>query len=120
MATITKTVEGYTAPGRIEVQWEAFGDADSGAPMRLYNVQSLQVDVRGTAGGAACTIEGSMDGTNYSVLHDADGSDLTFAAGTIPRTENVRECTVPYIRPRTSGGSGTALTVRFVAQQNMR
>lgn len=120
MATVAKLVEAYTAPGRIVTKWAAaLGNADDGVPMRLSNVASLQVEVTGTGGGATLIIEGSSDGVLWSTLHDADGTDLSFAAATIPRIENVRECTMPYIRPRTTGGSGTAMVPTFIAQQNM-
>lgn len=120
MATVAVQVSGYIAPGLIRTTFaSALGDADATAPMRLYNVANLSVQVTGSAAGATCVIEGSPDGVIYDTLHDEDGTDLSFSSGTTPRIENVRESSMPYIRARTSGGSGAALTVEFMAQQNM-
>jgi hypothetical protein len=120
MATIAVLVSGYIAPGLIKTVFvSALGDADSTDPVRLYNIANASVEVKGTAAGATLIVEGSSDGVTYSALHDEDGTDLSFSNATVPRTENIRECNMPYIRVRTSGGSGTALIPTIFAQQEM-
>lgn len=61
----------------------------------------------GTFGGATVTLQGSLDGTNWATLTDAQGNAISVTSAALEAvTELVR-----YIRPVVTGGSGTDVTV---------
>ena len=102
--------------------WPAMGIADTGTPEQVsrYPEKSVQFGatdpLTGTAGatfgGATGVLEGSDDGVTYFTLKDKFGNNVsTTVAGRFDLED------VPYfVRPRTSGGSGTNLTVILVAK----
>lgn len=94
------------------IQWGGLlASADDGTPYGGLFDAIRVVQVTGVFGaGGSVQIEGSLEATptNYVVLHDLQGNDLTF---TVTRIEQVQEG-ILHIRPRVTAGDGTtALTV---------
>lgn len=111
MATITNTVTAPVSHGDNMhlVTWAAMGIADTGDAIELYGATHRSVQVDGTFGGATVVIEGSNDGTTYYTLRDPQGNALSFT------TANLKAIleTTRWIRPKTSGGSGTVIAVEI-------
>lgn len=91
------------------ITWTGLGNGQSGDAIEENLWADRSVQVTGTFGaGGTLKIEGSNDGSNWAVLTDPQGNDLTFTATKI---ETVIEIT-RYIRPNVTGGDGTtSLTV---------
>lgn len=114
MATITPTVTRAADPGVLDVYataW-AMGNADTGLPMQMSGASDRSVQASGTFGGATVKLEGSNDGVTYFTLNDPIGTDIT---GTSAYLYQIMELT-RYIRPVTSGGTGTTITVTVLAK----
>ncbi len=88
--------------------WEAVGDVDTGAPLGPdaggIDFADKTVQLVGTFNNATIVIEGSNDGVTYVTLTDPQGNALSFSADAI---EVILENPL-YIRPSSSGGSGSA------------
>lgn len=111
MATITMTAARETSHARVYT-WETMGNADTGTPLQTVGAADKTVTVTGTFGSATVTIQGSNDGTNYLTLNDQSDNALALtAAGIALIAENPL-----YIRPVTSGGTGTDIDVIIVAK----
>lgn len=84
--------------------WEGLTLADgTGVSVGFSQYADKSVQVVGTFGaGGTLVIEGSNDGTNWSVLTDPQGNPLILTATKI---ELVAEATA-YVRPRVTGGDG--------------
>lgn len=116
MATINAK-GNHIQQGTWQTIWPAMGGADSGTPDQLsrYPMHSVQFGatdpLTGTAGtafgGATVVMEGSDDNVTYFTLKDVYGNNVSAtAAGRFDLVD------VPmHMRPRTSGGTGTNLTV---------
>jgi hypothetical protein len=105
MATINLTsADRNSVNGAILLTWAALGNADDGAPYAVPFAANITVQVIGTFGGATVKLQGSNDGTNWFDLTKRAGtSSASFtAAGGATANENPA-----YIRPVTSGGTGT-------------
>jgi len=101
---ITIAASNTVLPNQNFVSWLGLANTDTGVPLDGSNFNDKTVQVTGTFGaGGAVALEGSNDGTNYSVLTDPQGNALTFTAAKI---EMVAECP-RYIRPNVTGGDGT-------------
>lgn len=114
MATITPTITKVTDPGVTDVYlatWAAMGNADTGTAVPMTGAADRSVQVEGTFGSATVTIQGSNDGTNYQTLTDPQGNALTWTSAN--RLEAILELT-RYIRPVTSGGTGTVIAVNLL------
>lgn len=99
----------------VSATW-AMGSADTGlADSRLAGYADRTVQAFGTWGGATLVIEGSLDGTNWVTLTDPQGNAISKT--TTNFIESIAEW-VRYIRPVTSGGTGTALTVIIAGKNN--
>ena len=85
-----------------------FTESDTPLPVSYAEYSDRTVQVRGTYGGATIAIHGSLDGTNYVVLHDTEGNALSFTSG--DNLKSILEAT-PYIKPVIAGGSSTAIVV---------
>lgn len=94
------------------VRWTGLGNADQGEATELTNKADRTIQVFGTWGSATLVVEGSLDGVNYETLTDPQGNLLSF---TTNRIETVTEA-VRYIRPRTSGGTGTDVTAILLSR----
>ena len=115
MATISYTSNHpamFTSPGVNGFKWEALTSTNlDGAPVDLSRRTDRTVQVIGTFDGATVTIQGSLDGVNWSTLNDLQGSALTFTSA---RLEGVSEITT-YIRPLvSSAGASTDLDVLMI------
>ena len=104
MATVTPTTDRNSINGAIILTY-ALTTADTGTAMALPIAADLTAQVSGTFGAATVLIEGSNDGTNWSTLGAAVGTNLSFTtAGIRKAAENPA-----YIRASSSGGTGTVV-----------
>ena len=86
------------------ILWEELDATDTeGSPIEMPGSADRSVQVIGTFDSNTITIEGSNDGTNYETLTDIHGNAATFTASGIKQLAEVTR----YIRPTTSGGSGS-------------
>lgn len=109
MATINLTnTDRNSVNGAILITWEALGNADSGAGYALPFAADVTAQVIGTFGSATVKLQGSNDGTNWFDLTKKGGTSAASvtAAGGFTVNENPA-----YIRPATSGGTGTDVDV---------
>lgn len=109
MATIALTsTDRNKVNGAVILAWEALGNADDGAPYAVPYAADITVQVIGTFGGATVKLQGSNDGTNWFDLTKRGGTSAASftAAGGASSNENPA-----YIRPVTSGGTGTDVDV---------
>lgn len=119
MATINGK-GNHSQQGVWRTVWASMGSADSGTPEEVsrYPQKSVQfggidptvfpAPTVGTAfGGATAVLEGSEDGVTYFVVKDKYGNNVSTAVAARFDIEDVPQ----FIRPRTSGGTGTNLTV---------
>lgn len=99
-------------------RWTPLLNTDTGNPFENPGSSDRSVQVTGTFGvGGSVQIEGSNDGTNWSILTDPQGNNLTFTSSKI---EAVSELT-RYIRPNVTAGDGsTSLTVSLLVSGNYR
>ena len=108
MAEVAGTITRVD-PGRDTwmVTWLGLGDADTGSVIAMPMGNEKSVQLTGTFASATVVLEGSNDGTNFVTLTDPQGNALSATAAML---EGVAEHT-RYIRPSTSGGSGTDVNV---------
>lgn len=107
MSTINKTIDRDTVAGAIIATWTAMGIADTGDAMAVPFAAELTFQVAGTFGSATVVLEGSNDGVNWVTLGAVVGTNCSLtAAGIRKAAENPA-----YIRPKTSGGTGTSVNV---------
>lgn len=114
MATITATMAKVNDGGMFDVylaSWVAMGNADTGTAVAMSGASDRSVQIEGTYGGATVSFQGSNDGTNYQILTDPQGNALTWTSSN--RLEQISELT-RFVRPITSGGTGTSLTVTLL------
>jgi len=105
MAVIQPTI--IAGPGDSQViTWQALGNADTGAPLKLTQFPDKTLTLTGTHGGATSVLEGSNDGATYGTLNDASATALSLTSNAGPLT--ILENPV-FVRPATSGGTGTNL-----------
>lgn len=109
MATIAlTTTDRNKVNGAILLTWEALGNADDGAAVALAFAADITAQVIGTFGSATVKLQGSNDGTNWFDLTKKGGTSAASvtAAGGFSVNENPA-----YLRPVTSGGTGTDVDV---------
>ena len=90
-------------------KWTPVTEADTCVAVKLerpFYAYGLQVS--GTFGGATVTLHGSIDGTNYAALEDADGNAVALTAAGI--SGSGRDM-VLYLKPVTASGSSSSVTV---------
>ncbi len=119
-ATVTSFAGPHTwiMKGVLQSQWTSWAGVTTGLPVEAPHLPDKTVAVHGTWGSATFVIEGSSDGTNYFTLNDTrgEGNPISLTADNIVTIlENVR-----YIRGKTTGGTGTALTVTITSQSSQR
>jgi hypothetical protein len=106
MATKDKTVikiDSYRESMRI-VTWVNLQGSDDGDPVELGCSSDKTIQFEGTFGdGGIIIMEGSNDGSNWRVLTDPQGNNIS---KTTPGIETIVELT-RYIRPRVPAGDGT-------------
>lgn len=113
MANITPVVTRVEDGGVFDVYlatWPAMGNADTGLPVAMSGSSDRSVQIEGTFGGATVVIQGSNNGTNYQLLTDPQGNDISKTTADL---EAITELT-RYVRPVTSGGTGTSVTVSLL------
>ena len=113
MATIT-LVSDQVAGKVYSYTWEALGDADQGEALDSPGLADKTITVTGIYGGATLTLKGSNDGTNYMTIHDVFGNVMSFT--NTNQIAMVAQCP-KFMRPETSGGSGTDLDVIVLARK---
>jgi hypothetical protein len=87
--------------------WSAIGNADTGDYIEMPKASDRSVQVSGTFAGATVSIKGSNDGVSYFTLTDPQGNALAFTSGGLDAI--VEHCR--FMRPESSGGTGTAVDV---------
>ena len=114
MSTINHTRTEPSSISGIEVfTWASMGNADTGDAAGFPHFADKTVQIDGTFGSATVVIEGSVDGTTYFTLTDPQGNNISKTSAAL---ETIEE-NVMYIRPKTSGGTGTAVNVRILARR---
>lgn len=110
MANITPTISGVPQVqllGDIALQkWEAMLDTDVGlvSSPGYGEFPEKSVQVAGTWGaGGELTLQGTIDGTNFSTLDDKDGNPIVLTADGF---RSIRDAVVA-IRPSVTGGDGS-------------
>lgn len=110
---VVPLIAKYIQNGVLFATWLNVLDDDTGEPLEAAYLADKSVQVEGTLGvGGSLSIEGSNDGTNYSVLTDPAGNALTTTAVNylVQILENPR-----YIRPHITIGDGnTDLNVYLI------
>lgn len=108
MSTVA-VVATELAPREALYTWASLGNADTGEPVAMPNYSERCVQVIATDyGSATLVIEGSLDGSNWMTLTDELGNALSLTSGAVIKSISEK---VRYVRPSTSGGTGTDLTV---------
>lgn len=113
MSVITPTISTVLDPGVFKVAvatWTPIGDADTCTAIPMSGSSDRSVQITGTFGSATIVIQGSNDGTNYAPLTDPQGNAISKTSAAI---EQISELT-RYIKPTTSGGTGSAITVSLL------
>lgn len=88
--------------------WDGLLADDEGEAVRLAVYSDRSIQISGEFGGAAVTIGGSNDGTNYFALTDTSGATLAVTEACL---KQIVELPV-YLKPRVFGGDATtSLTV---------
>lgn len=89
----------------IIVSWSGLLNTDTGAPWtdsHAYADKSVEVSGTFSVGGEV-TVEGLINDSSYSTLHDLNGAPLVItSAGVHYVAENPKD-----VRPRVSGGDGS-------------
>ncbi len=102
--------------------WDPMGNADTGAPLDpdgggiAFADKTVQI-VATAYGGATIVIQGSNDGTNWFTLTNPNNDNLSFTTG--DQLEAILENPL-YIRPSTSGGTGTDITVTLAGRATLQ
>lgn len=114
MSTIANTFKEI-GRGVFIHSWAALATNDDGVPAQLVQAADRTVQVEGTFGGATCTIQGSLDGTNWRTLTDLQGAAIAFTAAGIAM---VMEATL-YLRPIVTGGAGASINVTLLSRSSI-
>lgn len=115
MATVTGTISHASEVPTRDVwiiNWPAMGNADTGTTVGCAGSSDRCVQFSGTFGGATIVLQGSNDGTNWSTLQDPQGNSISKTSAGIFQVLDLTR----YIRPVTSGGSGTSIDVNLLVK----
>ena len=107
MATITPDVT-YDAGNERTVLWETIANGDTIPAFKVPGLEGAvgSVQMTGTF-GAAVTLAGSNDGTNFVTLKDTGGTDISMtAAGLVDFSTAAK-----YIKPVEAGVTDVDVTV---------
>jgi len=105
--------------------WLALGDDDTGKPLEVSTFSDKTVHMFGTIGGATISIEGSNDpranpthpshaSAQWQILTDPAGNIISTTADN--KLEQILE-NPWWIRPITSGGSGTDMDIYLLLKK---
>jgi hypothetical protein len=110
----------YTFGNEQNIKW-VLGDGDTGRPWRRANYQDKYLQINGTFGSATVILEGTndinLDGTVSSTAvwttlkYVFDGSAISETSADGGQVL----CNPAYIRPSSSGGTGSAINVTLTA-----
>lgn len=105
----------------VKITWTGIGDADTCKPVSRPDLADRSVQVEGTFGGATIVLQGSNDATsnsdgNYRTLNDPAAAAISLTSAGI---KQVTEAT-DWIKPATSGGTGSSITVTVLARRSVR
>lgn len=117
MAVINPTIE-FLENARysrqlIRVTWTALTENDTAAPVDCGDFADRSVFIGGTFGSATVIFQGSNDGTNYVVLTDPQGNNISKTSAGL---EAVTELTA-YARPSASGGTSQSVNVVMIGRR---
>lgn len=116
MATINPTVTRLNDDA-VSVQWPSITENDVCTPYEGFSEYSdRSVQVQGTFGVATITVKGTNDGANYQTLNDPFGSALSITTASLKQILEY----VWKMKPETSGGTGSSVTVTIVAKRIRR
>ena len=92
-------------------------NADNGLPVSVPGAADKSVQNVGTWGGATVVMQGSNDGTTWFELNAVQNftTAISSTADATPGIQQIGENTV-YVRPVSSGGTGTSVTVYLLAR----
>lgn len=112
MATITPTVEKIDSSNghAYIVTWEQLTENDTAAAVELIQFSDRSVQITGTFGGDAVTLQGSNDGSTFATLNDPFGDPISMSAAGI---SGIAELT-RWVRPGTPAGSSADVDVFLV------
>jgi hypothetical protein len=112
MAVITLT-KLDTGPDFKVYQWTPLTEADTCAAIKLDRVAAdIMLQVTGTFGSASVALHGSLDGTNYVALKDADGAAIAVTSAGLT---SARDAPL-WLKPVASGGSSQSLTIALLVR----
>lgn len=104
MADINPTVTPKS--GLTVVSWKTLTSSNANGasyqPIRMRFVAAA-VQVTGTFDSATVVMQGSNDGTNWETLLDTNGASISFTSAGFAELST----SFLYVRPSTSGGSGS-------------
>ena len=112
MATVFPTVREKPAQSYLAT-WDGMASGDVGDHIDYIGHADRTVQVVGTFGGATVAIQGSLNGTEWATLNDAQGNPIEITA---PKIEAITEM-VLFIRPVVTGGSGTSVSVLLMMRK---
>jgi hypothetical protein len=94
-----------TSTGVATTTWAAITSADT--PIAMLNKGGARgtVQFSGTFGGATIALHGSNDGSNFFLLKNVHGTDITVTAAGMHEFNS----SALYIKPVITGGSGYSL-----------
>ncbi len=125
MAVISPTFRKLRGPSggidAVVITWANVGDADTCKAVSRPDLADKSVQVEGTFGGATMKLQGSNDSTtgsdgNFETLNDPTGNAISLTSAGL---KQVTEATA-WIKPATSGGTGSSLTVTVLARRSLR
>lgn len=128
MAVITPTFTNIVGPtGGVDaliIKWGPIGDSDTCVGVKRPDLADRSFQVEGTFNGATIQCQGSndsIDGSNGSgnwrQLSNPSGTAIGIS--TSGAIQQVTEATL-WIRPSTSGGTSSSLTVTVCARRSVR
>jgi hypothetical protein len=94
--------------------WGAFTATDlTAAAVKMGGLTDKSVQIQGTFDSCTVTLQGSNDGTNYHLLTDPQGTDISKTASDL---EAVTEATL-WVKPvLASAGANTSVVVTIFAK----
>lgn len=95
--------------------WEGLTAGDVGQAIDYVGHADRTVQAFGTFNGATVTLQGSLDGSNWATLNDAQGNAIEITSA---RLEAVTELPL-YIRPSVSAGTGVSVTVKLFMRKTI-
>lgn len=111
MAEKDKEIDNSIGGNTQVIAWTELGKEDSGKPVNVANAIFKTVQFHGVFGGAAVSLEGSIDGKNFHALTDPQGNPVKKSTSGLEMVEE----NVVWVRPNISGGSSdTKIDVRLL------